>query len=73
MTPTSHLSPDGVGSRCLLFFHQFDFLDDLVSKTLEFRPGEEPRLFHGNISYFIDKKAEEKSAGTTPSRNPCSP
>jgi len=78
--PTNHLDmqSQGVLQRALLDYpgsvmivsHNRDFLDDLVSKTLEFRPGEEPRLFHGNISYFIDKKAEEKSAGTTPSRKP---
>ena len=77
--PTNHLDmqSQGVLQRALLDYpgsvmivsHNRDFLDDLVTKTLEFRPGEEPHLFHGNISYFLDKKAEEKSAGTTPSRN----
>jgi len=41
--------------------HNRDFLDPVVTKTLEFRVGEEPRLYHGNLSYYLDKKAEEKS------------
>ncbi|WP_411825995.1 ABC-F family ATP-binding cassette domain-containing protein [Luteolibacter sp. AS25] len=78
--PTNHLDmqSQGVLKRALIDYpgsvmivsHNRDFLDELVTKTLEFRPGEEPRLFHGNITYFLDKKAEEKSAGTTPTRKP---
>jgi ATP-binding cassette subfamily F protein 3 len=69
--PTNHLDmqSQGVLQRALLNYpgsvmivsHNRDFLDSLVTKTLEFRPGEEPRLFHGNIAYYLDKKAEEKS------------
>jgi ATP-binding cassette subfamily F protein 3 len=78
--PTNHLDmqSQGVLQRALLDYpgsvmivsHNRDFLDQLVTKTLEFRPGEEPRLFHGNIAYYLDKKAEEKSSGTTPTRKP---
>ena len=78
--PTNHLDmqSQGVLQRALLDYpgsvmivsHNRDFLDQLVTKTLEFRPGEEPRLFHGNIAYYLDKKAEEKSARTTPARKP---
>jgi ATP-binding cassette subfamily F protein 3 len=78
--PTNHLDmqSQGVLQRALLNYpgsvmivsHNRDFLDTLVTKTLEFRPGEEPRLFHGNIAYYLDKKAEEKSSGTTPTRKP---
>jgi len=78
--PTNHLDmqSQGVLQRALLNYpgsvmivsHNRDFLDPLVTKTLEFRPGEEPRLFHGNIAYYLDKKSEEKSAGTTPTRKP---
>lgn len=78
--PTNHLDmqSQGVLQRALLDYpgsvmivsHNRDFLDALVTKTLEFRPGEEPRLFHGNISYYIEKKAEEKSSGNTSSRKP---
>jgi ATP-binding cassette subfamily F protein 3 len=78
--PTNHLDmqSQGVLQRALLDYpgsvmivsHNRDFLDSLVTKTLEFRPGEEPRLFHGNIAYYLDKKAEEKSSGFTPTRKP---
>lgn len=40
----------------LIVSHNRDFLDTLVTKTIEFRPGEEPRLFHGNIAYYLDKQ-----------------
>ncbi|MCH7225202.1 ABC-F family ATP-binding cassette domain-containing protein [Haloferula sp. A504] len=43
----------------LIVSHNRSFLDPLVSKTLEFRPGEPPRLFAGNITYYLDKTAEE--------------
>jgi ATP-binding cassette, subfamily F, member 3 len=41
--------------------HNRDFLDPVVTKTLEFRVGEPPRLFLGNLSYYLEKKAEEKA------------
>ena len=44
----------------LIVSHNRAFLDPIVTRTLEFRPEAEPRLYHGNVSYFIDKKAEEK-------------
>ncbi len=44
----------------LIVSHNRAFLDPIVTHTLEFRPEAEPRLYHGNVSYFIDKKAEEK-------------
>jgi ATP-binding cassette subfamily F protein 3 len=44
----------------LIVSHNRSFLDPVVSKTLEFRPGEAPRLFAGNISYYIEKSAVEK-------------
>lgn len=61
----------------LIVSHNRTFLDPLVTKTLEFRPGEAPRLFSGNISYYLEKTGEEnpranqlsgaqKSAGTKP-------
>lgn len=40
--------------------HNRDFLDPVVTKTLEFRVGQPPRLFLGNLSYYLEKKAEEK-------------
>jgi ATP-binding cassette subfamily F protein 3 len=47
----------------LIVSHNRSFLDPVVTKTLEFRPGEPPRLFHGNITYYLDK-TEEESIGT---------
>jgi ATP-binding cassette subfamily F protein 3 len=51
----------------LIVSHNRSFLDPIVTKTLEFRPGESPQLYHGNVTYYLDKKAEEKAAskGTT--------
>jgi ATP-binding cassette subfamily F protein 3 len=78
--PTNHLDmqSQGVLQRALLDYpgsvmivsHNRDFLDPLVTKTLEFRPGEQARLFHGNIAYYLDKKAEEKSANVLQNRKP---
>jgi ATP-binding cassette subfamily F protein 3 len=52
----------------LIVSHNRSFLDELVSKTLEFRPGGQPRLFSGNITYYLEKTAEEnqRSAGVPP-------
>ncbi len=44
----------------LIVSHNRSFLDPIVTRTLEFRPEAEPRLYHGNVTYFLDKKAEEK-------------
>lgn len=67
--PTNHLDmrSQAVLQRALqeysgsyvIVSHNRDFLDPVVTKTLEFRVGQEPRLFHGNLSYYLDKKAEE--------------
>jgi ATP-binding cassette, subfamily F, member 3 len=46
----------------LIVSHNRSFLDPLVTKTLEFRPGEVPRLFSGNITYYLEKTAEESGA-----------
>jgi ATP-binding cassette, subfamily F, member 3 len=43
----------------LIVSHNRSFLDELVGKTLEFRPGEQPRLFSGNITYYLEKTAAE--------------
>ncbi len=45
----------------LIVSHNRSFLDPIVTKTLEFRPGQPPRLYQGNVSYYIDKKAEEEA------------
>ena len=46
----------------LIVSHNRSFLDPIVTKTLEFRPGESPQVYHGNVTYYLDKKAEEKAA-----------
>lgn len=69
--PTNHLDMrsqavlqqalmDYTGSY-IIVSHNRDFLDPIVTKTLEFRVGEEPRLYIGNLSYYLEKKAEEKA------------
>ena len=51
----------------LIVSHNRSFLDPLVSKTLEFRPGHAPRLFAGNITYYLEKTAEDsRSVGVPP-------
>jgi ATP-binding cassette subfamily F protein 3 len=68
--PTNHLDmrsqavlqqalQDYTGSYVIVS-HNRDFLDPVVTKTLEFRVGQPPRLFLGNLSYYLEKKAEEK-------------
>ena len=42
--------------------HNRSFLDPIVTKTLEFLVGRPPRLYHGNVSYYLEKKAEEEAA-----------
>ena len=57
----------------LIVSHNRQFLDSIVNKTLEFRPGEAPRTFAGNITYYLEKIEEEKNAAralndTTPKK-----
>jgi ATP-binding cassette subfamily F protein 3 len=47
---------------CVIVSHNRDFLDPIVTKTLEFRVGEPPRLYAGNLTYYLEKKAEERAA-----------
>lgn len=76
--PTNHLDVQSqevlqnalknyAGTYCIVS-HNRRFLDPIVTKVLEFRPGLPPRVFLGNISDYIEKKdAEERalSAQTT--------
>lgn len=48
----------------LIVSHNRSFLDPIVTRSIEFRPEHPPQIYHGNISYYLDKKAEE--AQTTP-------
>ena len=56
----------------LIVSHNRNFLDPIVEKTMEFRPNEDPRMFAGNLTYYLDKVEEEEggsaipSAGSTP-------
>lgn len=48
------------GSYCIVS-HNRQFLDPIVNKVLEFRPGYAPRLFYGNVSAYLETvEAEEK-------------
>ncbi len=76
--PTNHLDMQSqdVLQRALIDYpgsvmivsHNRTFLDALVTKTLEFRPGEAPVLYAGNITYYLEKSAEDEAAkkGTAP-------
>jgi ATP-binding cassette subfamily F protein 3 len=79
--PTNHLDMQSqdVLQRALIDYpgsvlivsHNRSFLDPLVTKTLEFRPGNQPRLFTGNITYYLEKTAAENPASTAaPSSSP---
>lgn len=47
------------GSYCIVS-HNRQFLDPIVNKVLEFRPGYAPRLFYGNVSQYLETvEAEE--------------
>ncbi|MGB2402424.1 MAG: ABC-F family ATP-binding cassette domain-containing protein [Akkermansiaceae bacterium] len=45
----------------LIVSHNRSFLDPIVDKTLEFRQGQPPRMFAGNITYYIEKLEQEKN------------
>ncbi|MCF7674907.1 MAG: ATP-binding cassette domain-containing protein, partial [Akkermansiaceae bacterium] len=69
--PTNHLDMQSqdVLQRALIDYpgsvlivsHNRSFLDPLVSRTLEFRPGRQPTLYHGNISYYLEKTAADEA------------
>ena len=42
------------GSFCIVS-HNRRFLDPIVNKVLEFRTGQAPRLFYGNVSQYLEK------------------
>jgi ATP-binding cassette subfamily F protein 3 len=52
----------------LIVSHNRAFLDPIVTKTLEFRQGQLPRMFAGNISYYLEKSEEEKQAAKNTSK-----
>ena len=60
------------GSYCIVS-HNRRFLDPIVNKVLEFRLGHAPRLFHGNVSQYIEtveaeeRRLKEMAASAAPS------
>ena len=36
--------------------HNRSFLDPIVTKVLEFIPGQKPKLYYGNVSDYLEKK-----------------
>ncbi len=42
--------------------HNRDFLDPLAERTIEFQPAQKPTIYHGNLSYYLSKKDEQKTA-----------
>lgn len=51
----------------LIVSHNRNFLDPIIEKTIEFRPGHDPRIFAGNLTYYLDKTAAEESHPSRPS------
>ena len=39
----------------LIVSHNRNFLDPIVQKTMEFRQGFDPRMFAGNLTYYLYK------------------
>ena len=51
----------------LIVSHNRNFLDPIVQKTMEFRQGHDPRMFAGNLTYYLDKVEEEEGGNAIPS------
>ncbi len=73
--PTNHLDfqsqdvlqralADYPGSYCIVS-HNRQFLDPIVNKVLEFRPGHAPRLFYGNVSQYLETVEAEENRNKT--------
>ena len=70
--PTNHLDMQSqdVLQRALIDYpgsvmivsHNRNFLDPLVAKTIEFQPGRQPVQYAGNITYYLEKSAEDEAA-----------
>ncbi len=52
------------GSYCIVS-HNRQFLDPIVNKVLEFRPGYAPRLFYGNVSQYLETVEAEENRNKT--------
>lgn len=55
---------DYPGSYCIVS-HNRSFLDPIVNKVLEFRPGLPPRLFFGNVSAYLETVEREQRQAKT--------
>ena len=53
---------------CMIVSHDRAFLDPIVNKVLEIRPGN-IKIYLGNVSYFLDKKKEEELQSSTSSNS----
>ena len=51
----------------LIVSHNRSFLDPVVTKVLEFIPGQPPRLYYGNVSDYLEKKAADQTSSGAPS------
>jgi len=70
--PTNHLDMQSqdVLQRALVDYpgsvmivsHNRNFLDPLVTKTIEFQPDHKPVQYAGNITYYLEKSAEDEAA-----------
>lgn len=87
--PTNHLDMqsqevlqralDDYTGTYVIVSHNRSFLDPIVTKVLEFIPHQPMRIFHGNVSDYLEKKAVEiaeqtarEGSGPAPSGNPSS-
>ena len=74
--PTNHLDMQSQEAltqypgTIIIVSHNRSFLDPVVERTLEFRQGKQPRLYHGNLSYYLDKVAEDERRGSNSSTAP---
>ncbi|MCD8063885.1 ABC-F family ATP-binding cassette domain-containing protein [Akkermansia sp.] len=48
------------GSYCIVS-HNRSFLDPIVTKVLEFVPGEKPRVYMGNVSDYLEKVERDQA------------
>lgn len=64
-----HALAEYPGSYCIVS-HNRQFLDPIVNKVLEFRIGQAPRLFHGNVTQYLETvESEERRARESAAAN----
>lgn len=57
------------GSYCIVS-HNRSFLDPIVSKVLEFVPGEKPKVYIGNVSEYLEKVERDQDLVATSAPTP---